>query len=294
MDGSPETNPFSPPESTPGDDSSSASPNPPSTRARPRGEKVWSTAVSPDGRFVVQATTARRVLLTDLSINSQTDLSEHRITAVAFAPDGTWFAAADQDGRVTLWDSARGETLRTVLTHSDVLRSVAISPQGDKLAAGGRDGAVLVSDLGIGSVVNFPSNSSAVNCVRFSSDGRQLAVAVGDWMSNNPGEVLLLDSATGQMIATLDCATSPGALAFASNDELIVGLWNGQTQLWNLVHRHVVGSALAHKNVVAAAAFSPDNPVLREVTFVAEELTNLEDNSPLAVLRNLFTVPANE
>ncbi|MFM9962151.1 MAG: M56 family metallopeptidase [Planctomycetaceae bacterium] len=265
----------------------------PSSRSRSaRGERIWSTAASQDGRYVVRATTARRIVLTDLSTNAETDLSDQRISAVSFAPDGEWFAAAGQDGRITIWDSARGELLRTVLTHADVLRSVAVSPRGQAIAAGSRDGSVLIVDLATDELLdNLPSYPSAVNCVRFSSDGRQLAVAVGDWMSNARGEVALLDATNGRTVTTLTCATSPGALTFASNDELIVGLWDGRTQLWNLVSRQVAGSAMADKNVVSAAAFSPDNPALREAIFVAEEPNNAEDNSPFAVLRNLFTVP---
>ena len=38
-----------------------------------RGKKVWSTAVSQDGRCVVRATTGRRVLLSDLSLNTESD-----------------------------------------------------------------------------------------------------------------------------------------------------------------------------------------------------------------------------
>ncbi len=265
----------------------------PASRSRiARGEKIWSMAASPDGRFVVRATTARRIVLTDLSTNAETDLSEQRITAVAFAPDGEWFAAAGQDGRVTIWDAARGELLRTVTTHADALRSVAVSPRGQTLAAGSRDGSVLLIDLDTDeSLANVPSYPSAVNCVRFSSDGRQLAVAVGDWMSNARGEVALLNAITGQTEATLPCASSPGALTFASNDELIVGQWDGRTQLWNLVNRQVVGSAMANKNVVSAAVFSPDNPALREAMFVAEEPTPAEQPSPLSVLRSLFAIP---
>jgi beta-lactamase regulating signal transducer with metallopeptidase domain len=259
-----------------------------------RGEKIWSTAASPDGRFVVRATTARRIVLTDLSTNAETDLSDQRIAAVAFSPDGEWFAAAGQDGRVTIWDSSRGELLRTVLTHADVLRSVAVSPRGQTIAAGSRDGSVLIVDLATGeSLANLPTYPTAVNCVRFSSDGRQLAVAVGDWTSSSRGEVALLNAITGRTETTLPCASSPGALTFASNDELIVGLWDGRTQLWNLVNRQVVGSAQADKNVVSAAAFSPDNPALREAIFVAEEPSRSEEASPLSVLRGLFANPAS-
>ncbi|MCX7420289.1 MAG: hypothetical protein NT013_12220 [Planctomycetia bacterium] len=263
-----------------------------STKRGNRGEKVWSTAASADGRFVVRATTARRVVLTDLNSNAETDLPYELIKAVAFAPDGDWFTAAGQNGQITIWDSARGELLRTVATHSGILRSVAVSPRGDTIAAGSRDGSVLLINLANDELlVDLPTFSSAVNCVRFSSDGRQLAVAVGDWMSNARGEVALLNVTTGQIEVRLPCAASPGALTFASNDELIVGLWDGRTQLWNLVNRQVVGSAMADKNVVSSAAFSPDNPSLREAIFVAESPKESEDNSPLAVLRSLFAVP---
>lgn len=107
-----------------------------------------------------------------------------------------------------------------------------------------------------------------------------------------------MNTATGRTDATLPCVTSPEALTFASNEELIVGLWDGRTQLWNLVHRQVVATALADKSVVSAAAFSPDNPALREAIFIAESLspaepTAVEESSPLSILRSLFTVPSN-
>lgn len=280
------------PESKPAVEHSVGNRVPSSARPRRRSEQTWSNAVSPHGRFVVRTTTARRVVLADLTTNNETDLSEERITAIAFAPDGNWFAAAGQDGRVTIWDSLRGELMRTLLRHTDSLRSVAVSPNGDTIAAGGRDGAVLVCDSVTGQpVIDVPGYASAVNCVRFSSTGRQLAIAVGDWMSSSRGSVAMVDIGTGKTITTLECASSPGALAFASNDELIVGLWDGHTQLWNLVNRQVIGTALANKNIVAAAAFSPDTPVLREVTFVAHDPGSDEEPSPLSLLRGLFGSP---
>ncbi len=266
---------------------------PPSRIRSLRGEKVWSTATSPDGRFVVRTTTARRVVLTDLMSNNETDLSKERITAVAFAPEGDWFAAADQNGRVTIWDSSRGNLLRVIRTHTDALRSLAVSPGGQTIAAAGRDGTVLLIDSITGeSRADVPSYSSAVNCVRFSADGRQLAVAVGDWRSNGRGEVSLLNAVTGKSEVTLRCPTTPGALTFASNEELIVGLWDGRTQLWNLVNRQVVGTALADKSVVSAAAFSPDNPALREAIFIAEVPNHTGEPSPLSFIHGLFAAPA--
>jgi WD40 repeat protein len=258
---------------------------------RRRGEQTWANAVSPDGRFVVRPTTARRVLLSDLSNSSETDLSEERLVAVAFSPEGDWFASASLDGVVAIWDSARATKLRTLLTHGEALRTVAVSPRGDVIASGSRDGTVLINDAVTGrSLIEIPSYSTAVNCVRFSSDGDQLAIAAGDWQSNHSGQVSLLDLETGKITTTLSCATSPGALAYASNEELIVGHWDGRTQLWNLATRKVIGTAMANKSVVAAAAFSPDNPVLREVTFgFVDQTPQVNDDSPpVSFLRSMF------
>jgi bla regulator protein BlaR1 len=243
-----------------------AAPNP---RGRKPGEQVWSTSVSSVGRFVIRATTARRVFLTDLSRNRETDLSDHRITAIAFHPTNDQFVSADQDGRVAIWDAVEGTVRESIYQHSDIVRSIAFSPNGEWIAAGSRDGAAIVIDRTTHQVIaNLDRFAAAVNCVRFSPDGRHLAIAVGDWMSNDPGEVFLVETDSWNTAVTLHCSSSPGAVSFVSNDELIVGLWNGQAQLWNLVTSRVIGSALANKNVVSAAAFSPDNPVLREVNFI--------------------------
>ncbi len=256
-----------------------------------RGERIWSTAASSDGRFVVRATTARRVILTDLASDRETDLSTHRLNSVAFTLDPGRFVAGHQDGRITLWDATKGELIRELATHATGIRSIAVSPQGDTIAAGGVDGTLLIADLQTGTLRTTPLHyGQSVNCVRFSPDSDQLAVAVGDWMSTGRGQVVLLNVVSGRTITTLACATSPGALTFASNEELIVGHWDGRTSLWNLVNRQIVGSALADKDVVSAAAFSPDNPVLREAHFIAEE-PSVEESSTERVLRQLLVLP---
>ena len=260
-----------------------------STPRRIRGEKTWSTAASADGRFVVRATTARRVLLTDRFTNRETDLSSHGITAVAFVPERLSFVAAGSDGRVTLWDAVKGEPTRVLYAHDDAWRSVCVSPRGDAMAVGGKDGSVLVLDLVTGATqAELPRQAMAVNCVRYSPDARSLAVAMGDWDSNARGRVVLFDVETKTSGAVLECESAPGAVTFASNGDVIVGLWNGQADLWNLESRRLVGSAQANKSVVAAASFSPDNPALREVDFVATRPVATEDKSDNTLLDFFF------
>ncbi|HUQ68540.1 MAG TPA: M56 family metallopeptidase [Planctomycetaceae bacterium] len=260
----------------------------PRTRSVRQGE-VWSTAVSPDGRFMVRTTTARRVLLTDFQQNTSTDLSDQNITAVAFAPDAPWFAAAGSDGRIAIWNSITGKLQRVLDRHPNSLRTVAIAPDARTLAVGGVDGSVLVYDLQSDQLIlDATRSAAAVNCIRFSPNGRQFAVAQGDWMSGQRGRVVVCDVTGGQILATLNCDAAPGALAFASDEELIIGLFEGHAQLWNLATRRVVAESWTDKGVIATAAFSPDNPVLREIAFSSVDPAQSERNTPLSLLRGFL------
>lgn len=235
-----------------------------------RGERAWGTAVSADGRFVVQVTTGRRGVFTNLETHEQTELSLPGLTSAAFVPEADSLLTADSSGRVMLWNAVSGKPAKTLVTVDEVIRSLAVSPDGRLIAVGGRDGSTRLIDIESGQLVlEMARQPASVNCVRFSPDGRQLAVASGDWASTDTGQVTIWNVESAELVNTLKCSSAPGAVTFASNEELIVGLWTGHTSLWNLVSRQIVGSAMADKNIVSAASFSPDNPSLREVTFVA-------------------------
>ncbi|HVW01401.1 MAG TPA: M56 family metallopeptidase, partial [Planctomycetaceae bacterium] len=237
-----------------------------------RGTQAWATAASPNGWFVIRALANRKVILTDLRTDAETDLTDQQVNAVAFAPEGRWFVIAGRDGRLTQWDAGTGTLTRVVGTHARALRSVAVSPNGHDIVAGSTDGTVtLFRSPTDGKQHELRLSGEAVNCIRFSPDGRQLAVATGDWWKQSAGEVVVIDVATVRAVTRLRCQTSAGALAFPSERELIVGLWSGEALFWNLTEREVIGQAQVDKGIVAAAAFSPDNSVLREVIFAQPE-----------------------
>jgi WD40 repeat protein len=246
--------------------------------------------VSPDGRFVVEIRTARRLLLTDLQRDATTDLSDQNITAVAFAPEEPWFAAAGSDGRVTVWDSLTGKLQRTLDTRSHALRSIAVAPDGRSLAVGGVDGVVAMYEMATGRETHaLPRSTTAVNCVRYSPNGRWLAVATGNWMSAGRGHATVYDAESGATEAQLSCDSAPGAVAFASDEELIVGQFEGQARLWNLATRQVVAESQADKAVIATAMFSPDNPALREITFAPVPAIRAEnETTAFGLFQNLL------
>jgi beta-lactamase regulating signal transducer with metallopeptidase domain len=246
-----------------------------------RGLQAWATAASPNGWYVVRALGNRRVILTDLRTETETDLTDQQVAAVAFAPDGKSCFIASRDGRLTQWDAASGTMLKVLGTHARGLRSVAVSPNGRDIVTGSPDGTIgMYTVAGNAEVRETRLSSQAVNCVRFSPDGHRLAVAIGDWWAPS-GQILVIDVANGRTVTQQKCAAPPGALIFPSDNELIVGLWTGQTQYWNLAEGELIVTAQTNKGVVSAAAFSPDNSVLREVIFTAPGLVEETDDTQL-------------
>ncbi len=257
-------------------------------RTRKQGE-VWSTAVSSDGRFIIRIST-KSVTLTDMQYENVFDLSPHKIVAVAFSPDGRWFVSAGRDGRVIRWNAVTAEVKDVLLQHDGVLNTVAVSPEGDRVAAGGRSGQVILLDLIGEAAPKTITAPAAVNCVRFSPSGENLAVGCGDWMASLSGQVVLYDTHDWK-ITHRKTSVSMGAIAFASDEELILGGWTGRVQLWNLASDEIVAEGDVNKNVVSAASFSPDNPSLREAVLLPAAASSAPDTT-FSFLRSLLeTVP---
>lgn len=232
-------------------------------------ERVWSTAVSVTGQLMIRVTEGRKLLLVDTDSGTTTDLSHENITCVAFLPSGGQFVSAGSDGRLALWNGVTGQMSRLLERFPVGLRSVAVSATGEFVAAGTLDGLVIVHQLtGNGRLEYRLSKDQSVDSVRFSPNGKLLAAAVGDWSSNRAGFVGLLQLPSLKLAFKLPCDAAPGALSFASNDELIVGEWRGRVHLWNLNTQRIVAYASTSKNNIAAASFSPDNPQLTAVSFL--------------------------
>ena len=111
---------------------------------------VRSVAFSPDGKLMATGSPGQIRLWDTITWQHLKTLNQHSFVYaydVAFSPDGRTLASGSGDTgdvAIDLWDINTGERLKTLVGHTDRVRSVAFSPDGQILASGSDDGTVLL------------------------------------------------------------------------------------------------------------------------------------------------------
>ncbi len=104
-----------------------------------------------------------------------------QVAAVAFSPDGTLLASADDAGYLTIRDAATWSKRRSVKVCDEGIPGLAFSPDGQTLAVGCGDARVRLYDPTTGQLMlELEGHGRRVNAVTFSPDGSTLASASHD------------------------------------------------------------------------------------------------------------------
>jgi WD40 repeat protein len=242
---------------------------------------AWSVAFSPDGKTLALGRDDNTVEVRDLAGRQPRRLWRGQagtVTRVVFSPDGrllacvsadldAFFASRPMRGEVTVWDVARGRI------HADLRVPIVgkcdadFSPDGKSLAVIS-DGSVQLWDVATGRRRStFPGSRGVVSCVAFAPDGRTLAVSWGStvqFMTNWPGEVKLLDAATGRQQAVLKGAGGGVfALAFSPDGRRLAAGCSGKSvALWEVASGKLQATLRGLPAWVFALAFAPDGRTL--------------------------------
>jgi WD40 repeat protein/serine/threonine protein kinase len=240
---------------------------------------IHSLAFSPDGRWIITASTAaegpsrppewaiwdtltaREVMRRQASSNCQVAV-DRSATMIAVGS-----SAAEAAATLALWRATRGTPVRLGSEPERVfllerkfhsVRSLAFSPDGRRIAAGTGDGTggylrLLNASTGeIEQTLQF--RRSTLSAVAFRSDGNQLAVACSD------GSVDLRDVGTGR----IDCSLRGHigrvfGVAYGPDGRLIATCGEDETvRVWDAGNGQIRGILSGHSAAVRAVAFNHD------------------------------------
>jgi beta-lactamase regulating signal transducer with metallopeptidase domain len=224
----------------------------PPKSAEPR---AWATAPAPGGAVTAVARDHEVVLRRQ--DGTVTALGPGKPVALAFAPDGKQLATAGPGTLVRTWDDRGG-----LLAQAHVPAAawaIAYAPDGTCILVLDAVGGISVCDpytlaLRTSWTVEGPANSLA-----FSPDGRCVAVAFGSWLDAESGWVECWSIRERRPLATYEASAPVGATRFSPDGSLLViGGWNGLLAWRTLPRGELIAERKLSKDLVAAAAFSPD------------------------------------
>ena len=183
----------------------------------------------------------------------------HRITSVAFAPDGATLLTGSFDGTARLWDTATGVEIRCFKGHKGEILSVAFALSGATILTGSDDGTARLWDITTGAEIRrLEGHEGEVLSVAFAPNGATLLTGGYD------GTARLWDIETGSEIHRLEGHKSRVlSVVFAPDDAtLITGGEDGTVRLWNAETGAEIRRFEGHGGLILSIAFTPDGATL--------------------------------
>jgi WD40 repeat protein/DNA-binding SARP family transcriptional activator len=151
-----------------------------------------------------------------------------RIDALAFGPDGDRLVSGGHDTTAVAWDLAVGAPDAVLEAHQWQVFDVAIDATGTRIATASNDGTTRIWDATTGAELRTLYSLAPQHAVAFSPDAARVATGGSD------GTIDVWEVETGRHLLSLPGHTAAiGALAFASEHDLLSASDDGTTRRWD-------------------------------------------------------------
>ncbi len=220
--------------------------------------RVWSVAVTPDGKYVVSGSDDKTVRLWDLATGKEVRrFTGHwpSVYSVAVTPNDKYVVSGSGGYTVRVWELATGKEVRELTAHEGSVNSVAVTPDGKYVVSGSGDKTVRLWDLATGKEVRrFTGHGDSVRTVAVTPDGKY--VVSGSWDNT----VRLWELATGQEVRRFTAHEGwVRSVAVTPDGQYVVsGGYDNTVRLWELATGKEVRRFTGHRSAVSSVAVTPD------------------------------------
>lgn len=135
-------------------------------------------AISPDTRAVAAARGPDIAIVNMVSGAKERELpaGSGSVRAMAYAPNGEWFAAASSDGTIRIWSTKDWQQRARLTGHQGAVAALAFSRDGTVLASGGEDRIIRIWDVQSGPLARtLTGHKGSVNALAFGARADILA-----------------------------------------------------------------------------------------------------------------------
>ncbi len=275
----------------------------PRKRPTPMGRIKPGLAFSPDGRllalpipFTGPQFTPEIEVATVVDVDTGKTLSTLKapnstmLTRLFFSPDGKHLAGACENfaDRVRFWDAATGRQIKALPGNPRTVTEVAFSPDGRLLATIGVDnmnkGQLMLWDVSTGKdTFTFTADVfDELTCVRFSTDGKRLAVCgKNSFPIRQKGILKVWDVETRQETGKIPAETGPlSSLAFSPDVRRLAVAGDGTARVYDLKSGEVILSVTGRGRggmlLANELSFRPDSKWLAVAGLYNVQAWNLE------------------
>ncbi len=221
---------------------------------------IINMSVNPDGKSII-AGGGLNVRLKDVSNNSNLlTFKAHNsaVNNVKYTHDGKFLVTSGaNDSTIKIWSVPDYSLLRTIRVNSWEIYGIDISPDDKLIACTSVDNDFYVYNLADGSVYKKMKIVNFLQCVKFSPDGKYLAIGDGN------GAIKVFDFVKFSLYRSivLNDLGSNGvtSLEFShDNKYLLIGVDNGNVKLYSIENSNIVYSVKADPDLIHCAKFTPD------------------------------------